>query len=281
MTNRPLDPGLTSDLRGKLDYAGYLHLDKILSAQEPRSPHNAHDETLFIIQHQTSELWFKLMIHEIRHARELVKADNLEAAFKDLARVKHIQAQLVSQWAVLATLTPNDYLQFRASLGPSSGFQSHQNRLMEFLLGFKNRDVIKFFDHRAEIKAELEAELNAPSLYDEFLRYLARHGKAIPQEVLSGDLTTKRAAHPGVVAVFREIYEHPENSNWDAYEMAEKLLDIDETHAVWRYRHYLVVRRVIGMKMGTGGSSGSAYLQHVVGEVFFPELWDVRTVIGT
>ena len=281
MSNRPLDPGLHSDLKGKLDYAGYLHLDKLLSTQEPRSPHNAHDELLFIIQHQTSELWFKLMIHELRHARQLVKEDNLGAAFKDLARVKTIQTQLVSQWGVLATLTPNDYIQFRASLGPSSGFQSYQNRLLEFLLGAKNCDVIRFFDHRADIKAELETELAAPSLYDEFLRYLARHGKPVPKEVLEADLTVRRAAHPGVIAVFREIYENPQDGNWAAYEMAEKLLDIDETHATWRYRHYLVVRRIIGMKTGTGGSSGSAYLQHVVGEVLFPELWDVRTLIGT
>ncbi len=279
--SRPLDPGLTSDLRGKLDYAGYLHLDQLLTAQETRSPHNAHDELLFIIQHQTSELWFKLMIHELRHARQLIKEDKLEAAFKDLSRVKNIQAQLVSQWGVLATLTPNDYIQFRASLGPSSGFQSYQNRLLEFLLGFKNREVIRFFEHRPEIKAEMEAELATPGIYDEFLQYLYRRGKAIPKEVLESDFTTRRPAHAGVIAVFKDIYERPQDGNWDAYEMAEKLLDIDETHAVWRYRHYLVVRRIIGMKMGTGGSSGSAYLQSVVGEVFFPELWDVRTSIGT
>lgn len=272
-----LDPNLTSDLRGKLDYAGYLHLDRILSSQEPRSPQNAHDELLFIIQHQTSELWFKLMIHEIRHAIGLIQEDNLEAAFKDLARVKHIQTQLVNQWSVLATLTPNDYATFRPSLGPSSGFQSHQNRLLEFLLGYKNAEHLKFFDHRPEIRAELDHALRSHSLYDEFLRYLARRGHAIPKEVLDADPAGKREPHPGVIAVFKTIYQHPEQNNWDAYEMAEKLLDIDETHAIWRYRHYLVVRRIIGLKRGTGGSSGSQYLQNVVSDIFFPELWNVRT----
>lgn len=278
--NRPLDPGLHADLKGKLDYAKYLQLDRVLSSQAPLAPRETHDELLFIIQHQTSELWLKLMIHELRAAVAQIEADRLETSFKILARVKNIQTQLISQWDVLATLTPNDYAQFRPYLGPSSGFQSYQNRLVEFLLGGKEAGHLRFFEHRPEVCNELRAALEGPSIYDAFLGYLARRGHAIPEEVLRRDRTRRHPADARVVAALKRVYEDPGPSNWDAYEMAEKLLDVDERHALWRYRHYLVVRRIIGMKRGTGGSSGAGYLRDVVDDLFFPDLWEVRTVLG-
>lgn len=269
---------MTTDLEGRLDYSGYLQLEPILSAQKPLSDPPHHDELLFIIQHQTSELWFKLIIHELRAALAAVRADKLESTFKILARVKHVQAQLTLAWNVLATLTPSEYVQFRHVLGPASGIQSWQNRLIEFLLGNKNAAMLAVFKHRAAIHAELDAALHAPSLYDEFLRYLARHGHAIPREVLERDTTKPHQPHPGVLEAFRAVYESPA-SHWDAYEMCEKLVDLDEQYSLWRYRHLKVVQRVIGMKRGTGGTAGVAYLQQVTHTVLFPELWDVRTEI--
>jgi tryptophan 2,3-dioxygenase len=231
---------------------------------------------LFIIQHQTSELWFKLILHELRAAIAAVQRDELEPCFKILARVKHIQAQLVSQWSVLATLTPAEYGEFRHVLGPASGFQSVQHRLIEFLLGNKDRRHLEVHRQSAPDLAALEQALRAPSLYDEFLRHLARRGLPVPREVLDRDVTEPHRSHPGVLALFRQIYEHPQQ-NWDAYEMAEKLIDVDEQFALWRFRHVKVVQRVIGLKRGTGGTSGVAYLSKGVDAVFFPDLWDVRT----
>jgi tryptophan 2,3-dioxygenase len=259
-----------------LDYAGYLALDELLACQRPLSDPPHHDEMLFIVQHQTTELWFKLMLHELRAATELVRRDDLEGSFKILARVKHIQTQLLGQWSVLETLTPNEYAQFRYVLGPASGFQSHQNRLIEMALGKRDRRVLDAFRHSAEIRRELEAALEAPSLYDEFLRWLARRGVAIPPEVLGRDVSQPYRANPLVTAAIVDIYEHPATS-WDAYEMAEKLVDVDETYSLWRYRHLKVVLRIIGTKRGTGGTSGAAYLRAMVDEVFFPELWEART----
>ncbi len=270
--------GMTTDLKDRLDYSGYLQLDRVLSAQSPLSRPEHHDELLFIIQHQTTELWFKLVIHELRAAMALVRGDQLEPAFKVLARVKHIQSQLTLAWSVLATLTPSEYVQFRYVLGPASGIQSHQNRLIEFLLGNKDEKMLAVFKHRPQIHQELDAALRAPSLYDEFLRYLARKGHAVPREVLDRDVTKPHAPHVGVVEVFRAIYEHPSRA-WDAYEMAEKLVDIDEQASLWRFRHLKVVQRVIGMKRGTGGTAGVSYLRHMTDLVLFPELWDVRTEI--
>ena len=262
--------------REYLDYATYLGLEELLAAQRPLSDPPHHDEMLFIVQHQTTELWFKLMLHELRAAIEFVRRDDLESSFKILARVKHIQTQLLSQWSVLETLTPTEYAQFRYVLGPASGFQSHQNRLIEMALGKRDAKVLESFRHAPAIRAELGAALHAPSLYDEFLRWLARRGLPVPDEVLRRDVAQPYEPHPGVTEVIVGIYERPADS-WDAYEMAEKLVDVDETYSLWRYRHLKVVLRVIGMKRGTGGTAGANYLRQMVDEVFFPELWEART----
>jgi tryptophan 2,3-dioxygenase len=274
----PRDPGMHTDLKNKLDYSGYLHLEQLLTAQRPLSSPEHHDELLFIIQHQTTELWFKLVVHELKAALKLVSQDQLEPTFKILARVKHIQAQLFGQWSVLATLTPSEYVQFRHVLGPASGIQSHQNRQIEFMLGRKDRRMLAVFQHKPEIYRELEATLHAPSLYDEFLRYMARRGLPIPKDVLDRDVSEPHVPHPGVVSVFKSIYEKPHDM-WDLYEMAEKLVDVDEQYSLWRYRHVKVVERVIGFKRGTGGTAGVAYLRQMVDDRLFPELWDVRTEI--
>jgi len=271
--------GVHTDLHGKLDYATYLGLPQLLSTQRPLSSPEHHDELLFIIQHQTSELWFKLIIHELHEALRLIASDQLEASFKVLARVKHIQTQLLSQWSVLATLTPTEYTQFRHVLGPASGFQSHQNRIIEYVLGHKDARMLDVFRHNPPIFAMVKAAMDAPTLYDEFLRHLARRGMNVPREVLTRDVTQSHVAHEGVVAVLREIYENPERY-WDAYEMSEKLVDIDEAYQLWRFRHMKVVHRIIGFKRGTGGTAGVPYLKHIFDIPFFPELWDVRTSIG-
>ena len=271
-----LDDRVVTDFREKMTYAGYLQLDKLLAAQEPRSDPPHHDEMLFIIQHQTSELWFKLILHELREALRLVRRDELEPTFKILARVKHIQSQLISQWAVLATLTPSEYGEFRHVLGPASGFQSLQHRLIEFILGNKDRRLLAVHQQDGEAFALLEEALRAPSLYDEFLRHLARRGKAIPASILERDLTEPHRSDEGVRAVIRDIYEKPAE-NWDAYEMCEKLIDVDEQQALWRFRHLKVVQRIIGWKRGTGGTSGVGYLKDLVDVLLFPDLWDVRT----
>src|SRR5438270_7460134 len=263
---------IVTDFTDRMTYGGYLQLPVLLSAQKPLSSH--HDELLFIIQRQTSELWFKLILHELRAALAAVQRDELEPCFKILARIKHIQAQLVSQWAVLATLTPTEYGEFRHVLGPASGFQSLQHRLIEFMLGNKERRMLAV--HSGEALAALEEALRAPTLYDEFLRYLARHGKPIPHEVLGRVVSEPHKSHPGVRAVIKGIYENPA-ANWDEYEMCEKLIDVDEQLALWRFRHVKVVQRVIGWKRGTGGTSGVDYLKTLVDILLFPDLWDVRT----
>ena len=272
----PLEPGVVTDFGGRMNYGGYLQLDRLLSAQQPLSRPVHHDEMLFIIQHQTTELWFKLVLHELRAAVQLIRRDELEASFKILARVKHIQTQLVSQWSVLATLTPTEYGEFRHVLGPASGFQSPQHRLIEFMLGNKDRRMLEVHHQDAAAYGELKAALEAPTLYDEFLRYLARKGKPIPQSILERDLTEPHQGDAGVRAVIRDIYQHPEQ-NWDAYEMCEKLIDVDEQLALWRFRHVKVVQRVIGWKRGTGGTAGVDYLKKLVDTLLFPDLWDVRT----
>jgi tryptophan 2,3-dioxygenase len=264
--------------REYLDYATYLGLETLLAAQRPLSDPPHHDELLFIVQHQTTELWFKLMLHELRAATALVRQDDLEGSFKILARVKHIQQQLLSQWSVLETLTPTEYAQFRYVLGPASGFQSHQNRLIEIALGKRDRRVLESYRDAPAIRAELEAALTRPSLYDEFLRWLARRGFAVPDAVLERDVAEPYVADPGVTDVIVAIYEHSSEA-WDAYEMAEKLVDVDETYSLWRYRHLKVVLRVIGQKRGTGGTAGAGYLRGLIDEVFFPELWEARTAL--
>ncbi len=271
-----LDEGVVTDFQDRLTYGGYLQLDKLLSAQQPLSNPPHHDEMLFIIQHQTSELWFKLVLHELRAAIGFVQRDDLEPCFKILARVKHIQAQLVSQWAVLETLTPTEYGQFRHVLGAASGFQSLQHRIIEFMLGNKDRQMLAVHEHDPAAHAQLLAALESPTLYDEFLRHLTRRGKAIPESVLKRDVTQPHHSDPGVRAVIRDIYEHPAQ-NWDEYEMCEKLIDVDEQSALWRFRHVKVVQRIIGWKRGTGGTAGVDYLKKLVDVLLFPDLWDVRT----
>ena len=274
-----LEPGIVTDLRDRLTYGGYLHLDRLLDAQHPLSgaPERParHDEMLFIIQHQVAELWMKLMIHELRAAIAYVRADALEPAFKILARVKLIQKQLFEQWAVLETLTPSEYEAIRPALGSSSGFQSPQYRALEFLLGNKHADMIDVFRHDPAAQAMLTELLHAPSLYDEFLRHLARRGLPVPPECVDRDWTQPYERHPGLVPVYRTIYADPRRW-WDAYDMCEKLVDIEESFQLWRFRHLKTVERIIGHKPGTGGSSGVAFLTRALDVRFFPELIDVR-----
>lgn len=278
MGKRELERGIRTDLSGQLTYSGYLRLDRLLSAQEPLSAPPHHDEMLFIIQHQTSELWMKLIIHELGAAMGHIREDELEPCFKILARVKHIQSQLTSQWSVLATLTPTEYQQFRHVLGPASGFQSVQYRQIEFMLGNKDRRLAAMHKHDDDAAASLEKALGSPSLYDEFLHYLARQGRPVPREVLERDPSEPHEPNDGVVAVMKTIYQDPASS-WDAYEMCEKLVDIDEQFALWRFRHMKVVERIIGYKSGTGGSSGVSFLKQMIEHQFFPELIQVRTAL--
>jgi tryptophan 2,3-dioxygenase len=274
---RALEDGVTTDLAGKMTYAGYLDLDKLLDAQHPVSDH--HDEMLFILQHQVTELWLKLIIHELRSAIALIATDEIRVALKRVARIKHIQNQIFEQWAVLATLTPSEYVQFRDRLGSASGFQSRQYRSVEFLLGNKNPGMLKVFAHDPAAHAVLAADLSTPSLYDEFLRYLARSGHDVPADVVDRDWTQPYVSSPGVVEVFRRIYNDPDR-NWQAYETAEELVDLEENFQLWRFRHMKTVERIIGNKQGTGGSSGVAFLRKALDLTFFPELITVRTQVG-
>ena len=277
MSYRPLESEIHTDLRDKMTYAGYLMLGQVLTAQRPLSDPPHHDEMLFIIQHQTSELWLKLMIHELDAARGHVRAGSLAPCFKILARVKHILSQLTNQWDVLATLTPSEYLEFRHVLGPSSGFQSAQYRMVEFLLGNKDRQMLAVHEHDPDWHARLKAALESPSLYDEFIRLLSARGHAVPESVLERDVTLPPGApDEGLIEVFANIYRNA-GKHWDDYDMCEKLVDIDEHFGRWRFRHVKVVERVIGFKTGTGGSSGVPFLRKLLDHVFFPELWAVRT----
>mgnify|MGYP006420837347 CR=1 FL=1 len=276
MGQRDLESSIKTDLGGEITYARYLDLDNLLACQHPRSAPAHHDEMLFIIQHQTTELWLKLMIHELRAALAFIESDELEPSFKILARVKHIQGTMLRQWEVLATLTPSEYTEFRAVLGSGSGFQSVQYRLVEFLLGNKDRRMIGLQEHDPNATQELTAALERPGLYDAFLAHLHRRGFHIPDEVVGRDITTPHESNPGVTEVFRAIYEDPDRY-WDAYEMCEKLVDVEEQFALWRFRHMKVVERIIGYKTGTGGSSGVPFLRRMIDHRFFPELWEVRT----
>lgn len=278
MTNiREIEDSVTTDLHGRMTYAGYLDLDRLLSAQHPVSDH--HDEMLFIVQHHVAELWLKLVIHELRSAIGLIRADDLPPALKRIARVKHVQKQLLEQWSVLATLTPIEYAQFRAMLGPASGFQSLQYRTVEFLLGNKNAAMLKVFAYDPQAQEQLDSDLHSPSLYDEFLRYLSRRGFDVPAEVIDRDWSRPYEASPAVVEVFREIYADPEH-HWAEYETAEEFVDVEDLFQQWRFRHMKTVERIIGYKKGTGGSSGVAFLRRALELTFFPELLSVRTAIG-
>jgi tryptophan 2,3-dioxygenase len=278
VTERALEPGIHTDLRDQTTYGGYLRLDLLLAAQQPLSDPPHHDELLFIIQHQVSELWFKLIIHELRYAMARLAADDLAPALKSLARIKHIQRQILDQWAVLATLTPIEYAQFRGALGQASGFQSAQYRVMEFMLGNKNSDMIAVFSHDPAAQADLGKALEAPSLYDEFLGYLARRGYQVPQDLLDRDVTRPHEFSPGLLPVLKLIYENPDQ-NWGPYETCEELVDIEESFQLWRFRHLKTVTRIIGFKRGTGGSSGVSFLRAALDQSFFPELLAVRTEI--
>ena len=268
------DAGMITDLAAETSYGGYLRLDLLLAAQQPRSSH--HDEMLFIIQHQTSELWMKLLVHELAAAIAHVRADELSPCFKILARAKQVQRQLFEQWAVLETLTPTEYVQFRDVLGPASGLQSFQFRAIEYMLGNKNAARLGLFENDPKVKEFLEKLFRAPSLYDEFLRYLARRGMAIPQERAERDWTQPYERHPGVVQVFKTVYEDPA-SYWAEYDMSEKLVDLEENFQLWRFRHVKTVERVIGFKRGTGGTGGVSYLRRMLDVVLFPEIWRLRT----
>ncbi|HEY0178027.1 MAG TPA: tryptophan 2,3-dioxygenase family protein [Dokdonella sp.] len=276
---RPLESGIETDLSERTTYSGYLQLDVLLSAQRPLSEPPLHDEMVFIIQHQVAELWLKLVVHELRAAIASLAADDVDAALKVLARVKQVQRQLFEQWGVLETLTPNEYLQFRPVLGPSSGFQSLQYRLVEFLLGNKNAGMLKVFDYDPAAQATLRAQLEAPSLYDEALRYLARLGHAVPAACLARDVTQPHARVPELVPVFKRIYENA-RTYWPEYHLLEQLVDIEEGFQLWRFRHMKTVERIIGYRRGTGGSSGVAFLKKALDLSFFPELLEVRTVLG-
>ncbi len=280
MSNRrALEAEITTDLRERLSYGGYLQLDRLLGAQNPLSSPMHHDEMLFIIQHQTSELWMKLVIHELHAAIAKLRGDDLGPCLKILARVKHIQRQLFEQWAVLETLTPSEYMAFRHVLGPASGFQSVQYRWIEFLLGNKNGDMLAVFAHDPVSYANLVEALHAPSLYDEFLMHLYRVGHPIPDRCVSRDFSQPHERVPELIPVLKAIYEKPD-AHWSAYHLCEQLVDVEESFQLWRFRHMKTVERIIGYRRGTGGSSGVAFLRKALDLTFFPELLEVRTVLG-
>src|SRR6478672_1831906 len=276
---RELEEGIQRDFSQSMSYGSYLDLERLLAAQHPRSEPQQHDELLFIIQHQTSELWLKLMLHELRSARGLLATDELAPALKRLARVKHIQHTLTGQWSVLATLTPSEYAEIRPFLATSSGFQSWQYRAVEFLLGNKNVEMVRVFDHDAAAHDLLDTLLCEPSLYDEFLRYLGRRGYAVPPGLLDRDWTLPHTLDAALVHVFGEVYAAPAQ-HWGVYETCEELVDLEDNMQLWRFRHLKVVERTIGHKRGTGGSSGVDFLRRALDLTFFPELYAVRSEIG-
>lgn len=277
---RDLEAGIELDLNGRLTYGGYLRLDQLLTAQHPLSDPPHHDEMLFIVQHQVAELWMKLIIHELKAAIASLRRDDLDPCLKILARVKQVQRQLFEQWGVLETLTPSEYLEFRGVLGSSSGFQSLQYRKIEFLLGNKNAQMLQVFAYDEAAQADLRAVLEAPSLYDEFLMYLARRGHAVPAELTNRDWSQPYKRHAGLLPVLKRIYEN-RATYWPEYHMCEQLVDMEGSFQLWRFRHMKTVERIIGHRRGTGGSSGVAFLKKALDLEFFPELLDVRTELGS
>jgi tryptophan 2,3-dioxygenase len=277
--SEPSDPahsaaGAARDFSAEMSYGDYLHLDAVLSAQHPLSPD--HNEMLFIVQHQTSELWMKLMLHELRAAVASIAADDLAPAFKMLARVSRIMEQLVHAWDVLATMTPPEYSAIRPYLSSSSGFQSWQYRCIEFMMGNKNVAMLKPHAHAAERIAVVKAALNAPSLYDESLRLLARRGLPVPASRSERDWTQAYAADAQVEQAWLAVYRNP-SAQWDLYQLGEELVDLEDAFRLWRFRHVTTVERVIGFKRGTGGTSGVGYLRKMLDVTLFPELWRIRT----
>jgi tryptophan 2,3-dioxygenase len=268
------EEGAQLDFSRDMSYADYLHLDEVLNAQHPLSPD--HNEMLFIVQHQTSELWMKLMLHELAAAVRCVAGDQLGSAFKMLARVSRIMEQLVHAWDVLATMTPPEYSAIRPYLSNSSGFQSWQYRCIEFMLGNKNAAMLKPHSHRPDILARVEAAWRAPSLYDESLRLLARRGFPVPASHVERDWTQPYAVSDEVEQVWLTVYRDP-NKHWDLYQLGEELTDLEDAFRLWRFRHVTTVERVIGFKRGTGGTSGVGYLRKMLDVVLFPEIWKLRT----
>lgn len=273
---RAIEDSVVTDFADRMSYGGYLDLGTLLSAQRPLSDPEHHDELLFIIQHQTTELWLKLVLHELSAACRYLQDDHLAPALKCIARVKHIQRTLTEQWSVLATLTPAEYIQFRGVLGNASGFQSAQYRAVEFTLGNKNAGMLRVFASDPAAYPLVQAALEAPSLYDEFLRMLARSGYPIPSSVLDRDVTKAWTFVPELVPIFAQIYADPQ-AHWAAYETCEELVDLEDNFQLWRFRHMKTVERIIGFKSGTGGSSGVPFLQRALELTFFPELLAVRT----
>ncbi|WP_312126474.1 tryptophan 2,3-dioxygenase [Brevundimonas sp.] len=255
-------------------YAGYLSLDQLLGAQSPRT--DQHDEMLFVIIHQTKELWLKQILHEVALAQSLIRAGDLVPAYKSLARVSRIQAVMTQSWDILATMTPADYLKFRGDLGASSGFQSDQFRRLETMLGLKDPRFLRFHAERPQAHAALKAALEAPSVYDDALRQLHLAGLHIPDHVLNRDVSTQYEAHPAVEAAWLEVYRNTERW-WPLYQLAEKLVDMDDALLTWRHKHIVTVERIIGRKMGTGGTDGVGYLVETLKRRCFPELWSLRT----
>ncbi len=262
------------DFSKSMSYGDYLQLDAILTAQKPLSP--AHDEMLFIVQHQTSELWMKLMLHELRAAIGHIARDELPPAFKMLARVSKIMEQLVHAWDVLATMTPPEYSAMRPYLGQSSGFQSYQYRCIEFSMGNKNRAMLKPHEHRSDLLALVQAAYEAPSLYDEALRLMARRGLAVPSSHTERDWTQPYVENDAVEQAWLTVYRNPEK-HWDLYQLGEELTDLEDAFRLWRFRHVTTVERVIGFKRGTGGTGGVSYLRKMLDVVLFPEIWKLRT----
>jgi tryptophan 2,3-dioxygenase len=277
MTGNPYDPaseGAQMSFDGRMSYSDYLHLERVLEAQQPLS--EAHDELLFIIQHQTSELWMKLAIHEIRATIKAIHNGELQPAFKMLSRIARIFEQLTNAWDVLRTMTPSEYTEFRDQLGQSSGFQSYQYRAIEFLAGNRNLAMLGPHAHRADVVAKLEEILSAPSLYDEALLLLARNGFDIGEDAERADWRTTRTANDKVLNAWKTVYASPEKY-WMLYELAEKLVDFEDYFRRWRFNHVTTVERIIGLKRGTGGTSGVSYLRRMLEVELFPELWKVRT----
>ncbi|MFN8061355.1 MAG: tryptophan 2,3-dioxygenase [Vicinamibacterales bacterium] len=273
---RAADPGLLLDMKDTMSYGDYLHLDEVLSAQVPLSP--AHDEMLFIVQHQTSELWMKLMLHEVRSACRCIAREEMGPAFKMLARVSRVMEQLISAWDVLSTMTPHDYSQLRPHLGSSSGFQSWQYRAIEFSLGNKNAAMRRPHEHVPSRLRAVDEAWRAPSLYDESLRLLARRGFAIPPSLVERDWTEPYQRSEEVLQAWLAVYRDTERY-WDLYQLAEDLADVEDAFRQWRFRHLTTVERVIGFKQGTGGSVGVPYLRRMLDVTLFPEVWGVRTIL--
>jgi tryptophan 2,3-dioxygenase len=269
-----LEKELQTDFQKAMSYGDYLHLDKILSSQHRLSNH--HDEMLFIVIHQASELWMKLILHEVTAAIQCIRANNLEPSFKMLSRVSRIQQQLIQSWSVLSTLTPAEYMEFRDKLGQSSGFQSYQNRLIEFALGNKNVHTLSVYQHDTDLYQKMQTALHEPSIYDAAIHALMKRGLPVDQEVLQRDCSQPYEPNASVEDAWLTVYRNVDQY-WDLYELAEKLVDIGNQQQMWRFSHMSTVERIIGNKQGTGGSSGVNYLKRALDQHFFPELWSLRT----